>query len=127
MGGRRRRGCAGCRAGSESGLLLWRREGLAGSCPRLGDQPPALVCTVPTQPMPPPPTAEPGSYDAALAAGAPAAVLQVYGAIQDEGDGDAMATASDERALQAVLAAADAPGRSLCAQPLGLSSPSAVA
>lgn len=90
--------------------------------------PPSFPATHPLPPLcTPHQPPDPGSYDAALAGGAPTAVLQLYGAVDEAEGGDAMATASDERALQAVLDAAQAPGRSLCAQPLGLSAAGAQA
>lgn len=71
-----------------------------------------------------PPAAELGSFDDAVAAGRPVVVLQLYGAVED---GEALATAGDEAALVAVMAAADSPGSTLCVQPLQLSGEGATA
>ena len=72
-------------------------------------QPPGLPASLPT---------DAGSFDAAAAAGKPVAVLQLYGAVEDA---EAIATAAEYEALEAVLEAASSPGSVLCAQPLKLS------
>ncbi|PRW45354.1 FIST N domain [Chlorella sorokiniana] len=68
-----------------------------------------------------PSSAELGSFDEAAAAGRPAVMLQLYGAVED---GEALATASDETSLRAVMAAADS--GVLCVQPLKLSAEGAI-
>lgn len=70
-----------------------------------------------------PSATEVGSFDDAAAAGRPVVLLQLYGAVED---GEALATAGDEAALQAVMAAADGPGGVLCVQPLKLSAEGAI-
>lgn len=62
--------------------------------------------------------AELGSFDTAASAGGPVALLQLYGVAEDS---EALATAHDAQALEAVLAKAQQPGQVLCAQPLRLS------
>lgn len=58
-----------------------------------------------------------GSFDGAAAAGRPVVALQLYGAVEG---GEALATASDDAALEAVMAA-EGSGGVLCVQPLKLS------
>lgn len=83
------------------------------------DQPSTLCPASP----PLPPASEVSSFDDAAAAGRPVVLLQLYGAVED---GEALATAGDEAALQAVMAAADGPGGVLCVQPLKLSAEGAI-
>ncbi|PSC69328.1 FIST C domain [Micractinium conductrix] len=67
--------------------------------------------------------AGPASFDAALVAGEPATLLQLYGVVEGA---EIVAAADDVGAFAAVLAQARQPGRTLCAQALRLSSAGAL-